>query len=77
MIRVPLPVRTHKGTDILPCKRPCTRRVLDLFRNIQRHELTGPDQSSNTMVTELSPIQREVFGLLGVPTRPYGRPTRA
>ncbi len=60
-----------------PCKRPCTRRVLDLFRNIQRHELTEAGQDSNTMVTELSPIQREVLGLLGVPTRSYGRPTRA
>jgi transposase len=60
-----------------PCKRPCTRRVLDLFQNIQRHELTEAGQDSNTMVTELSPIQREVLGLLGVPTRSYGRPTRA
>ena len=60
-----------------PCKRPCTRRVLDLFRNIQRHTLTEAGRDSNTMVTELSPVQREILGLLGVPARSYGRPTRA
>jgi len=60
-----------------PCRRPCTRRVLDLFQNIQRHTLTEAGQDSNTMVTELSPVQRDILGLLRVPARSYGRPTRA
>jgi len=60
-----------------PCRRPCTRRVLDLFQNIQRHTLTEAGQDANTMVTELSPVQKEILGLLGVPTRSYGRPVRA
>ncbi len=55
------------------CSRPCTRRILDLFENIQRHELTGADLEPQTMTTELSAIQREVLSLLDVPARSYGR----
>ncbi|MEE9365671.1 MAG: IS1634 family transposase [Dehalococcoidales bacterium] len=70
-----------EGLDSIPlypegrsCKRPCTRRVLDLFGNIQRHELTGPEQEPLTMITDLSAIQRQVLGLLKVPRRSYGQP---
>lgn len=55
------------------CCRPCTRRILDLFGNIQRHELSGADLGPLTMVTELSEIQRQVLSLLGVSARSYGR----
>lgn len=70
-----------QGVDSLPlypegrlCKRPCTRRVLDLYKNVQRHQLTGAGGASTTLVTELSPIQRDVLRLLGIPTRCYGWP---
>ena len=70
-----------EGIDSIPlypegrsCKRPCTRRVLDLFGNIQRHELTGPEQEPLTMITDLSAIQLQVLGLLKVPRRSYGQP---
>jgi len=55
------------------CSRPCTRRILDLFGNVQRHELTGAGAEPLTMVTDLSEIQRQVLGLLGVSARSYGR----
>lgn len=60
-----------------PCKRPCTRRILDLFQNVQRHELSGAGVESLTMVTDRSEIQRQVLSLLGVPSRAYGRKAKA
>ena len=55
------------------CMRPCTRRVLDLYENIQRHELRAQGRDPLTMVTELTAIQRQVLRLLEVPTRCYGQ----
>jgi hypothetical protein len=50
------------------CKAPCTRRLIDLFENIQLHELRssegGPEQR---FATELTDLQRQVIRLLGVP----------
>ena len=71
----------REGIDSLPfypeqrkCRAPCTRRVIDLFANIQRHELRTSDAGeSATFVTELSDLQREVFRLLGVPLDGYSR----
>ncbi len=56
------------------CKRPCTRRVLDLYENIQRHELRAQGRETLTMVTELTPLQRKVLRLLKVPAPCYGQP---
>lgn len=69
----------REGIDSLPfypeqrdCRAPCTRRVLDLFENIQRHELRTSDAGKSiTFVTELSDLQREVLRLLGVPLDAY------
>jgi len=47
-----------------PCRAPTLRRVLDLFENVQRHELTTDDDTS-TFITELTPEQRTVVSLLG------------
>jgi len=56
-----------------PCRRPCARRIIDLLQNIQRHELSGGGFEPQTMVTDLSAIQRQVLKLLKVPSRTYGR----
>jgi len=54
------------------CKAPTTRRVIDLFENIQVHELESPkDASPLRFATELSELQREVVTLLGVPESDY------
>ncbi len=48
------------------CRRPTARRVIDLFEEVQRHELTGGDQAPVSFTTELTPLQREVLRLLGM-----------
>ena len=54
------------------CKAPTTRRIIDLFENIQRHELESPRAASSlSFPTELSELQREVLRLLRVPESDY------
>lgn len=54
------------------CHRPTSRRVLDLFDPIQRHTLTHTQSPSAVMVTDLSPVQRQLLRLLGMPAKNYG-----
>jgi transposase len=56
-----------------PCRQPTTRRLLDLFEPVQRHTLEPVDGVATTSVTELTPVQRTVLRLLGLPTMGYGR----
>ena len=56
-----------------PCRRPTARRLIDLFEPIQRHELHQPGQPPTTLITELSPLNRRLLRLLGVPATNYGR----
>jgi transposase len=55
------------------CQCPTTRKVIDLFDGIQRHELKQPGQETEVMVTELSPLQKQILGLLGISAKSYGR----
>jgi transposase len=55
-----------------PCKRPTTRRLLDVFAPLERHTLLG-DGHSETFVTDLSPLQRRILKLLDMPRHDYGR----
>ncbi len=67
------------GSDSLPlypedreCKAPTTRRIIDLFENIQLHELRTPRRGSPIRFpTELSALQRNVLRLLRVPETDY------
>ena len=54
------------------CKRPTTRRLLEVFAPLERHTLHG-DGQSETFVTELSHLQRRILKLLDVPRNNYGR----
>ena len=54
------------------CRHPTTRRVIDVFENVQRHVLQIPGQSSTVMYTELSILQRRILKLLGLPAANYG-----
>ncbi len=54
------------------CRRPTTRKILDLFDGVQRHELTLPGHEPEVMVTELSPLQKQVLKLLGISEKSYG-----
>jgi transposase len=54
------------------CKAPTTRRIIDLFENVQRHELRSPGTASPALfATELSKQQAQVLRLLGVPETDY------
>jgi transposase len=54
------------------CRRPTTRKVLDLFEGVQRHELSIPGQEKEVMVTELSDRQKHILKLMGIPSNSYG-----
>ena len=54
------------------CSAPTTRRVVDLFENVQRHELQGVSGESQHFLTSLSSIQQEVAELLGMSAAHYG-----
>jgi len=54
------------------CRAPTTRRVLDLFEPVQRHELQSEGES-DLFCTELTPLQRKIATLLGVSPKNYAR----
>lgn len=54
------------------CRRPTTRKLLDLFEGVQRHELHISGQETEVMVTALSPLQKRILKLLGIPSKTYG-----
>ncbi len=54
-----------------PCSRPTARRLIDVFEPLQRHTLTEPGGQTTTRVTELSPLQRKLLCLLGIPASIY------
>jgi transposase len=54
------------------CRRPTTRKILDLFDGVQRHELELPGCEPEVMVTQLSPLQKQVVKLLRVSATSYG-----
>jgi transposase len=62
------------GVESLPlypegraCRRPTARRVIDLFQNVQRHELKAKGQAAVVFTTELTRLQRQILRLLGIP----------
>ncbi len=61
----------RSGQESLPlysegraCRRPTARRVIDLFEEVQRHELTAGINPAEFLTTELTPLQRKVLRLL-------------
>jgi transposase len=55
------------------CRCPTARKVIDLFDGVQRHELKQPGRETEVMVTELSPLQKQILELLGISVKSYGR----
>jgi transposase len=53
------------------CRRPTARRLFDVFEPIQRHVLTRPGAEPIVMTTELSPLQRTLLRVLGLPAAIY------
>ena len=54
------------------CARPSTRRVLDVMEPIQRHDVQLPGTQEQTVVTNLTPLQRRIIKLLGMSPPRYG-----
>jgi hypothetical protein len=50
------------------CRRPTARKVIDLFEDVQRHDLILSDQPPVIFTTELTRLQRKVPRLLGMST---------
>jgi transposase len=62
------------------CARPTTHRVIEVFEPIYRHVLTtrsnaesGASGDCQVLVTDLTPLQRQIVELLGLPPETYGR----
>ena len=49
------------------CRRPTARRVIDVFEDMQRHELTDWKHPAVVFTTELTRLQQRVLRLLGMP----------
>ena len=65
---------TREGVESLPlypearaCRRPTARRVIDLFEDVQRHELVTEGQTAVVFMTDLTRLQRKILRLLGMP----------
>lgn len=54
------------------CRAPSTRRLYDVFDNIQRHELVQADTATTQLVTDLSPLQVQLLKLLDINPASYG-----
>ncbi len=55
-----------------PCRRPTARRVIDLFEDVQRHELSTEARPVAVFRTELTRLQRTILRLLGM-SKTYAR----
>ena len=60
-----------EGIESLPlypegraCRRPTARKVIDLFEDVQRHELSAGRRPAVVFTTKLSRLQRRILRLL-------------
>jgi transposase len=63
----------REGVESLPlypegraCRRPTARRVIDLFEDVQRHELVTEGRNVMVFMTDLTRLQRRILRLLGM-----------
>jgi transposase len=63
----------RQGIESLPlypegraCRRPTARKVIDLFEDVQRHELSEGQGPAVVFTTKLSRLQRRILRLLGM-----------
>lgn len=53
-----------------PCRRPTTRRMIDIFDDVRIHTLVGPKEPRIVFKTELTGSQRRIVDMLGI-KHPY------
>ena len=56
-----------------PCRWPTARRLIDLFESVQRHTLIRRRRPAETLVTELTRLQRRLLRLIGMNPDTYGQ----
>jgi hypothetical protein len=63
-----------EGIESLPlypegraCRRPTARKVIDLFEDVQRYELSAGHRPAVVFTTQLTRLQRRILRLLGMP----------
>jgi len=54
-----------------PCSAPTAARVFDHFADVQRHHLIRYGQHVQTFEPQLTPLQQQLLGLLGMPASTY------
>ena len=71
--RITQPAMEREGIDSLPlypegraCRRPTARKVIDLFEDVQRHELSAGRRPAVVFTTKLSRLQRRILRLLNM-----------
>ena len=53
------------------CRAPTAARILEVFENLQRHELADGGGIRQVFHPTLTPLHRDLLRLLGAPTTPY------
>ena len=53
------------------CRYPTVRRLIEVFEDVQRHELKEGAKPVVRFTTELSPLQRTILRLLDIPRKAY------
>jgi len=53
------------------CRYPTVRRLIEVFEDVQRHELQEEAKPVVRFTTELSPLQRTILRLLDIPRTAY------
>jgi transposase len=57
--------------ELRACPAPSAERILAVLADLTRHELHRNDSIVQTFEPELTPLQRQILDLLGVPTTAY------
>ncbi len=74
-IRTSMTAADLSGIPLYPelrnCPAPSSPRILEIFAGIQRHRLLSAGQVVQVFDPELSPLQRQVLGLLHIPAAVY------
>ncbi len=57
--------------ELRDCPAPSAPRILEIFRDVQRHELISAGEVVQSFEPQLTPLQRQVLELLHVPASVY------
>jgi hypothetical protein len=74
-IRTSMKTEGLTGIPLYPelrnCPTPSAPRILEIFDDVQRHQLINQDQIVQTFESQLTPLQQQVLDLLHIPASNY------